>query len=267
MNARSQGKVAMVTAANRGIGLACAQALAQDGCRVYLAVRRLAAGEEILRRWAREGLAGGVCLFNAERPDTFSSSVEEVVKKEGRLDILVNNYGSTDPKKDLDLLHTDPADFFAVLHSNLGSVYETSRAAVAQMARQGSGSIVNIASVGGRFPDMARIAYGVSKSAIRFLTRNIAVQYAKAGVRANCVLPGFIATDAALQNMSPAFLDAFLKTVPLGRAGTAEEVAQACLFFATDRSAFLTGEELCVSGGFGLPSPMYSHYESLGGLG
>ena len=135
------------------------------------------------------------------------------------------------------------------------------------MGEQGGGSIVNIASVGGRYPDVSRTAYGVAKASILFLTKEIAVQYAAKKVRANCILPGFIETEASKGNMSPAFLATFLKTVPLGRPGTPEDVAEACLFLAGERASFLTGEEIAVSGGFGVPSPMYSLYSELGRMG
>ncbi len=140
--------------------------------------------------------------------------VDEVAAKEGRLDILVNNFGSTDVKTDLDVVNGPSEDFFSIVNTNLKSVYLPSKAAVPLMAKNGGGSIINIGSVGGLYPDLSRTAYGVSKAAIHFLTKDIAVQYARQGVRCNAVLPGFTATDAALNNMSQAFLDLFLKNVP-----------------------------------------------------
>ena len=137
--------------------------------------------------------------------------------------------------------------------------------AVKQMIKTGGGSIINISSVGGIFPDMSRLAYGISKSAINFLTKNIAVQYARNNIRCNAVLPGFVATDGAMESMSEEFLKSFLKNVPLNRAAAAEDIANAVLFFASDNSSFITGETMPVAGGFGLPSPMYSQYMDMGG--
>ncbi|WP_395151143.1 SDR family NAD(P)-dependent oxidoreductase [uncultured Allofournierella sp.] len=262
-----QNKVAMITSSTRGIGLVCAQALAEQGATVYFAVRRLEAGQQLVDELAQKGLKGGVCLFDADKPETFRTSVEEVIAKEGRIDILVNNYGSTDVKKDFDLLHTSGEDFMNIVNNNLRSVYDTCQAAVASMVKTGGGSIVNIASVGGKYPDMYRIGYGVAKSSIMFLTKNIATQYAHAGIRANTILPGFIATDAAMKNMSPEFLNTFLKTVPLRRPGQPDDIANACVFLASDQSAFITGEDLPVAGGFGMPSPMFSHYGEMSGKG
>ena len=129
------------------------------------------------------------------------------------------------------------------------------------------GAIINIGSVGGLYPDLSRTAYGVSKAAIHFLTKDIAVQYARQGVRCNAVLPGFTATDAALNNMSQAFLELFLKNVPLNRPGRPEDIADAVAFLASDRAAFITGEILPVAGGFGLPTPLYGSYMSAGAKG
>lgn len=189
--------------------------------------------------------------------------VEEVVTKEGRIDILVNNYGSTDVKYDFDLVNGDTDKFFEIVETNLRSVYIPCKYAVQSMVKNGGGSIVNISSVGGKFPDMSRLAYAVSKSAINYLTQNIAVQYARQGVRCNAILPGFIATEAAMDNMSPEFLKMFLKNVPLNRPGQPEDIANAVLFLASGQSSFITGETIPVAGGFGLPSPMYSMYHDM----
>ena len=274
-----ENKVALVSSSTRGIGLACAKTLAAQGAAVYLGVRRLEAGQQIADELIAAGGRAGVVFFDASREESFSGMVDEVAAKEGRLDILVNNFGSTDVKTDLDVVNGPSEDFFRIVNTNLKSVYLPSKAAVPLMAKNGGGSIINIGSVGGLYPDLSRTAYGVSKAAIHFLTKDIAVQYARQGVRCNAVLPGFTATDAALNNMSQAFLDLFLKNVPLAardallstiptqRLGAAEEVAQAVAFLASDRAAFITGEILPVAGGFGLPTPLYGSYMSAGAKG
>ena len=157
---------------------------------------------------------------------------------------------------DFDLLNGDTDSFFKIVENNLKSVYIPSKHAVKSMIQTGGGSIVNISSVGGRYPDLSRTAYGIAKAAINYLTENIAVQYARQGVRCNAVMPGFVATDAAMQNM-------FLKNVPLNRPAVPEDIANAVLFFAIDMSSFVTGETMPVAGGFGLPSPMYAMYQDM----
>ena len=234
---------------------------------VYLGVRRLEAGQQIADELIAAGGRAGVVFFDASREESFSGMVDEVAAKEGRLDILVNNFGSTDVKTDLDVVNGPSEDFFRIVNTNLKSVYLPSKAAVPLMAKNGGGSIINIGSVGGLYPDLSRTAYGVSKAAIHFLTKDIAVQYARQGVRCNAVLPGFTATDAALNNMSQAFLELFLKNVPLNRPGRPEDIADAVAFLASDRAAFITGEILPVAGGFGLPTPLYGSYMSAGAKG
>ena len=243
-----ENKIALVTSSTRGIGLACAQKLAEHGAKVYLAVRNLEAGKKVAGEIIAAGGQADVVYFDAGKEETFGSMVDEVVAKEGRIDILLN--GDTD-------------SFFKIVENNLKSVYIPSKHAVKSMIQTGGGSIVNISSVGGRYPDLSRTAYGIAKAAINYLTENIAVQYARQGVRCNAVMPGFVATDAAMQNMSPEFLNMFLKNVPLNRPAVPEDIANAVLFFASDMSSFVTGETMPVAGGFGLPSPMYAMYQDM----
>lgn len=262
-----ENKIAVVTAATRGIGLACAKKLAGEGAKVYLAVRRLDAGREIAKEIEAAGGHADVVYFDAKKEETFSYMIEETIQKEKRIDILVNNYGSTDTAKDLDLVSGDADMFFYIVENNLKSVYLPSKAAVKSMLQTGGGSIINISSIGGSIPDMSRLAYGVAKAAINFLTKNIAVQYARFGIRCNAVMPGFIATDAALDNMSNEFLGIFTKNVPLNRPGQPMDIANAVAFLAGEQSSYITGEIIPVAGGFGLPSPLYSFYDEVGKKG
>ncbi|HBG0411818.1 TPA: SDR family oxidoreductase, partial [Clostridioides difficile] len=147
---------------------------------------------------------------------------------------------------------------FDTVNTNLKSVYLPCKAAIPHMIKNGKGSIVNISSIGSVLPDLSRIAYCVSKAAINSLTQNIATQYAKDNVRCNAVLPGLIATKAALDNMSPEFIKEFLKHVPLNRIGEPDDIAKAVLFYASDDSSFITGDLLEVAGGFGLPTPQFA---------
>ena len=193
----------------------------------------------------------------------YTSMIQEVYNKENRIDILVNNFGTTDVKQDLDILNGSSDKFFEIINNNLKSVYLPCKSIIPIMEKNNSGSIINISSVGGKFPDISRTAYGISKAAINFLTKDIAVQYAHKNIRCNAIMPGLIATDASMNSMSEEFLNMFLKTVPLGKAGQPDDVANAVLYFASDLSAFVTGEILSVSGGFGVPSPMYALYKDM----
>ena len=137
-----------------------------------------------------------------------------------------------------------------------------SQAAAKYMAKQNGGSIINISSVGGVVPDISQIAYGTSKAAINYLTKLIAVQEAKHRIRCNAILPGMTATEAVEKNLSDEFRNQFLRHIPLGRMGQPAEIAEAVCYFASDASAYTTGQILTVSGGFGLATPIYADLSS-----
>lgn len=251
---RLKNKVVLVTASTRGIGLACVKACVKEGAAVYMAARNVERAQEIA-----DSLGGVKCVYNdATKPETFSSMVEEVVADAGRMDVLVNNFGASNPGKDLDFAHTDPAVFMDTVNLNLRSVFLASQAAAKHMAGHGGGSLINISSVGGIVPDISQVAYGTSKAAINYLTKLIAVHEAKNNIRCNAVLPGMTATEAVKKNLSEDFRSLFLGHIPLGRMGLPEEIAAAVVYLASDESAYTTGQILTVSGGFGLATPVYA---------
>ena len=254
---RLQDKVLLVTASTRGIGLAIVKRCAQEGANVYMAARNMDRAQEVADRLGAEGFRVK-CVYNdATKPETFTTMVEEVVKDAGRIDVLVNNFGTSNPGKDLDFTHTDADVFLDTVNLNLRSVFLASQAAVKHMASQGGGSIVNISSVGGLVPDISQVAYGTSKAAINYLTKLIAVHEAKNNIRCNAVLPGMTSTEAVEKNLSEEFRTLFLRHIPLNRMGLPEEIAAAVVYFAGDESAYTTGQILTVSGGFGLATPVY----------
>jgi NAD(P)-dependent dehydrogenase (short-subunit alcohol dehydrogenase family) len=219
-----QNKVALVTSATRGIGFASALKLAQEGATVYLGVRRMEDTQEICNNYPELKMIP--VYFNAYEEDTYKTMVDTVIEKEGKLDILVNNFGTSTPSKDFDLLKTEEEYFFNTIKANIGTVYSISKNAIPHMIENGGGSIVNISSIGGAVPDVNRIAYGVSKSGVNNLTQQMAMQYARYGIRVNAVLPGLTATDAAINNMPEEFRKSFLSHVPLNRMGTPEDIAK-----------------------------------------
>ena len=249
---RLKDKVVLVTASTRGIGLAIVKKCAEEGAQVYMAARDMERAQEIAK-----SLSGARCVYNdAGKPETFLSMVEDVVRDSGRIDVLVNNFGTSNPGKDLDFANTDPQVFLDTVNLNLRSVFMASQAAARHMEKRG-GSIINISSVGGLVPDISQVAYGTSKAAINYLTKLIAVQEAKNHIRCNAVLPGMTATEAVQKHLSDDFRNLFMKHIPLGRMGLPEEIAEAVCYFASDASAYTTGQILTVSGGFGLATPVY----------
>ena len=254
---RLKDKVILVTASTRGIGLAIVKACAKEGGIVYMAARDLDKAQTIADQLQAEGGRVRFVYNDAAKPETFLSMVDETVQKAGRIDVLVNNFGTSNPGKDLDFARTDSDVFMNTVQLNLRSVFMASQAAAKYMAAQGGGSIVNIGSVGGAVPDISQVAYGTSKAAINYLTRLIAVHEAKHHIRCNAVLPGMTATEAVSQHLSDDFRALFLRHIPLGRIGLPEEIANAVVYFASDESAYTTGQILSVSGGFGMATPLY----------
>lgn len=254
---RLEKKIILVTASTRGIGLACAKACAKEGAICYMAARNLELAREIAESLNKHEYQVK-CVYNdAEKPETIASMIDEVIEKEGRLDVLINNFGTSNPKKDLDFANTGIDDFLNIVTLNLRSVFLTSQIAAKHMASQGGGSIINISSIGGIVPDISQVAYGTSKAAINYLTKLIAVQGASSNIRCNAVLPGMTATEAVEKNLSEEFRSLFLRHIPLNKIGLPEEIAAAAIYFASDESAYTTGQILAISGGFGLATPIY----------
>lgn len=254
---RLKNKVVLITASTRGIGLACVKACAGEGAAVYMAARNLEAAAKTAKELNTQGYCVKYVYQDASRPDTFVSMVHEVVEKEGHLDVLVNNFGTSHPQKDLDFSHTDINDYLDIVTLNLRSVFMASQAAAKQMAEHGGGSIVNISSIGGLVPDISQVAYGSSKAAINYLTKLIAVQEAAHQIRCNAILPGMTATEAVDKHLTQDFRSLFLRHIPLKKIGLPEEIAAAAVYFASDESAYTTGQILAISGGFGLATPIY----------
>lgn len=252
-----KNKVAVVTAASRGIGLEISKRFVEEGATVYMAVRDSEKNRQLTARLHEENERFYHVIYDAYDFSSYKPMIDEVVAKEGKIDILVNNFGHTNSQKDFTLTEGDSEEFFNIININLASVYYTCKYALPALKKAENSSIINISSVAGITPDVSRLAYSTSKAAINSLTKNIAVQYARDGVRSNAILPGLVATDAAMNNMSEGFLTTFLKHVPLNRIAKAEDIANLAVFLASDQASFITGELIPVAGGFGLATPIY----------
>lgn len=254
---RLKNKVALVTASTRGIGWGCVVRLASEGALVYMGARNLERAEKQAEELNQQGYNVKVVYNDATDKDSYQRMVDTVVKNEGKIDILVNNFGTSDPKKDMDIKNTTYEDFINTVDINLASVYLSTQAVIPHMSANGGGSIINISSIAGLIPDISQIAYGTSKAAINHMTKLVAVQCAREGIRCNAVLPGMTATDAVKNNLSEEFKAFMMKHIPLNRVGEVADIANAVLFFASDESSYITGHVLDVAGGFGMPTPIY----------
>lgn len=257
-NMRLKDKVVIVTASTRGIGYAIVEEAAKEGAIVYMAAKNLELAKEKAEELNNQGYCVKYVYNDASKKETYKSMVEEVIQAEGRVDVLVNNFGTSNPKTDLDIANTKYEDFIETVDMNLASVFLSTQAVLPYMRKQRGGSIINISSIGGLIPDVARIGYATSKDAIIYLSKNIALQEARNNIRVNVVCSGQTATDAVLNNMSEEFQTFFMRHTPIKRMGTPKEIADAVMYFASDGSAFTTGQVIAVSGGFGMGTPVFA---------
>ena len=202
---RLKGKVVLITASTRGIGLACAVRCAKEGAVVYMAARNMERAEARAKELNEQGYTVKTVFNDASDKDSYRTMVEEVIRRGGRIDVLVNNFGTSNPKKDLDIKSTEYEEFIGTFGYESGECISSGTGSDPTYAKQGGGSIINISSIGGLRPDISQIAYGTSKAAINYMTKLIAVQAARDNIRCNAVLPGMTATDAVKDNLSDDF--------------------------------------------------------------
>jgi 3-oxoacyl-[acyl-carrier protein] reductase len=237
-------QVALVTGASRGIGRAIAATLAAQGFRVVGTATSETGAAAISQALAAESGCRGVVL-NVNDAPAADALVEAIVKSEGGLHVLVNNAGIT---RDQLAMRMKDEDWAAVLDTNLNSVFRLCRAVLRPMMKQRYGRIVNITSVVGASGNPGQANYAAAKAGVAGMTRALAREVGSRNVTVNCVAPGFIATDMT-EGLSEAQRAALLAQVPVGRLGSAEEVANAVAFLASPGAGYITGEQLHVNGG------------------
>jgi 3-oxoacyl-[acyl-carrier protein] reductase len=235
----SEKRVALVTGASRGIGRAIAAALATQGFQVVGTATTEAGAAGI----AAAGVQGRV--LNVTDAAAVDAAVDAIVKEHGGLHVLVNNAGIT---RDTLALRMKDDDWDAVLDTNLKAVFRLSRAVLRTMMKQRWGRIVNITSVVGASGNAGQANYAAAKAGVAGLTRALARELGSRDITVNCVAPGFIATEMT-EGLPQAQQAALLAQIPLGRLGTAEEVAHAVAFLASPLAGYVTGTELHVNGG------------------
>ena len=234
-----EGKVAVVTGAARGIGKAIALEFAKNGADV--AFTDLTIDENVKATEAEIAALGVKCKGYASNAASFDDThkvVDEIVKEFGRIDVLVNNAVIT---KDGLMMRMSEAQWDAVLNVNLKSAFNFIHAVTPVMARQRSGSIINMSSVVGVSGNAGQCNYSASKAGMIGLAKSIAKEMGPRGIRANCIAPGFIITDMTAQ-LSDEIKEGWYKQIPLRRGGTPEDVANVALFLASDMSSYVSGQ-------------------------
>ena len=237
-------RVAIVTGASRGIGRAAARRLAAAGAAVVVAARgdhADAVAEEV------RGDGGRSVAVSADvtDPRRIDAMVRAALDEYGRVDVLVNNAGIA---RDQLALRMSAADWDAVVATNLTAAFNCARAVLRPMIRQRGGRIINVGSVVGRMGNPGQVNYAASKAGLEGFSRALAREVASRGITVNVVAPGMIDTDMTAKLSEPAQA-AMLAQIPMGRLGTAEDVAGAIGFLASDEAAYVTGHVLAVNGG------------------
>jgi 3-oxoacyl-[acyl-carrier protein] reductase len=238
-------RLALITGASRGIGRACALALASAGAKVALAARQLDKLEEVANEVRSAGGEAFVTAIDLASPDSIKEACTRVAKDFGRVDILVNNAGLT---RDGLALRMKRDDWDAVIQTNLSGSFFCIQQVLSGMVKERWGRIVNITSVVGESGNPGQANYVASKAGLIGLTKSLAQELASRNITVNAVAPGFVETDMTA-SLSDDLKAKITESVPLKRIGKPEEIAAAVKFLASDEAAYITGHVLDVNGG------------------
>ena len=242
-----EGKTALVTGGSRGIGRGIVERFLQEGADVAFTYvsspeRANAAAADMMAATNRKVLA---IQSDAGDFNSAQAAVDQVVNAWGKLDILVNNAGIT---KDQLLMRMSEEDFDAVMNTNMKSVFNMTKAVMRTMLKQRIGSIINMSSVVGVKGNAGQANYAASKAAIIGFTKSVALELGSRNIRSNAIAPGFIETEMT-GALDQKVVEQWREGIPLKRGGTPQDVANACVFFASDLSSYITGQTLHVCGG------------------
>lgn len=242
------GKVAIVTGGGRGIGFAISRRLAKEGAQVVIVDHDVALLEESTSRLSGEGVRVTGMRCDVSKEADVNSCVRDVVSRHGTVDILVNNAGITGLTKPL--VEVSESEWDQVMNVDLKGVFLFSKAVVTCMIRQGSGAIMNIASIAGKEGNANLVPYSTAKGGVITFTKALAEEVVAKGIRVNCVAPALI--DTELIKAWPAEQRQRLANkIPMGRLGEPEEVANMVVFLLSDEASFITGQCINIDGGRG----------------
>jgi 3-oxoacyl-[acyl-carrier protein] reductase len=242
---RFENRIALVTGAAQGIGFATATILASEGAKVYGADVNMEAMTKAAESLRERGFAADPLALNVADRASCEKAVEEILARDGRLELLVNNAGIT---RDSLLMRMKPEDWDAVLGINLTGAFHLTQLALKPMMAQRFGRVVNIASVVGLMGNAGQANYVASKAGLIGFTKVVARELASRNVTCNAVAPGFIVT-AMTDKLTDQQKEQMAAIIPMKRMGTAEDVARAVAFLLSEDAAYITGQTLSVNGG------------------
>ncbi len=240
------GRVALVTGSSRGIGRAIALELASLGAKVVVNYHtQEAAARQVVEEIESLGGQAVAVQGDVKDPEQAKILVEKALETFGRLDILVNNAGI---HKDNLLMRMQESDWDLVVDTNLKGTYNCTKAALRPMLKQRYGRIINITSISGLVGQFGQANYSASKAGLIGFTKAVAKEVGSRKITVNAIAPGYVPTDQTA-DLPPELVEMFLQLTPLGRPGSAEEIAHAVAFLASDEAAYITGQVLAVDGG------------------
>ncbi len=249
MTGSFQDKVVVITGAGRGLGFGMARRFGQEGAQVVIAEINPTLGEQAAEALRQEGITAAFEPLDVRIPGQSVALVEKLADERGHIDVWVNNAG---------VAHKAPAESISIeawddsIAVMLSGAFYCSQAVGRQMLAQGSGVIINIASVGGLQYIEGRVAYSVPKAGLIMLTQALAIEWAKRGVRVVGIAPGVVMTEMVQKGIDEgtARLEAYLRRTPMRRLGAVEEIAEAALFLASEQASYIVGEVMRVDGGW-----------------
>jgi 3-oxoacyl-[acyl-carrier protein] reductase len=240
-----EGRVALVTGASQGIGHACARALARHGAQVAVAARNKQKLDDLVTEISNAGGKASAYLIDVGDEEQVKAGIKSAIAELGKIDILVNNAGIT---RDQLVMRMKRNDWDSVLNTNLTSAYLCIQQVIGSMLKQRWGRIINITSVFGQMGQAGQANYAASKAGLIGLTMAMAREVASRNITCNAVAPGFIETNMTAA-LSEEFKQTAVKSIPLGRVGSPDDVASAVCFLASEEASYITGHVLNVNGG------------------
>jgi 3-oxoacyl-[acyl-carrier protein] reductase len=241
-----QGKTVIITGASRGIGKGIAQVFAKNGANIaFTYSSSVASAEELEKELNAVGVKAKGYQSNAANFAEAETFVQAVLADFGTVDVLINNAGIT---KDNLLMRMSEADFDQVIDVNLKSVFNMTKAIQKTFLKQRSGSIINMSSVVGVKGNAGQTNYAASKAGVIGFTKSVALELGSRNIRCNAIAPGFIETEMTAK-LNEDVVKGWRESIPLKRGGSTNDVANACLFFASDMSTYVTGQVMNVCGG------------------
>lgn len=260
---RLKGKVAVVTGSTGGIGIGIAREFAAEGAHVVVCGRREARGQEGVDQIGADGGSASFHRMDLTDLSTVDALMADTARDYGSIDVLVNNAAGVG-LKDGRVDEISLEDWDAMFASGVRGTFYAIKAVLPYMRAAGGGSIVNIGSMASISGDLGSTAYACSKAGVDMLTSSVALQYGKENIRCNCVRPGLIVTPQNEAHVPQQLKDVFLSNIEVNRYGSPADIAHACTYFASDESAYVTGQVINVDGGLNSHAPTVAQFRSAG---